>query len=65
MWVFKAKASVQFDGGIQDKFCDKQLFNFAFGLLLAQYSLMGFFCCCACCLTCCVGVAAMADDDDN
>jgi hypothetical protein len=64
VWIFSVKSKVQFDDSNNEEYCKRQVFNFAYGLLIFNYSLMGLLCgilvlmillvglaaCCTCCL---------------
>ncbi|CAF1130688.1 unnamed protein product [Adineta steineri] len=46
IWVFPAKSKVQYNQYNETNYCQENLYKFTFGLLLAQYSLIGLVICC-------------------
>ncbi|CAF4143755.1 unnamed protein product [Adineta steineri] len=46
VWVFPAKPKVQYNQYNETNYCQENLYKFTFGLLLAQYSLIGLVICC-------------------
>ncbi|UJR11765.1 hypothetical protein I4U23_015946 [Adineta vaga] len=47
VWVFPARSKVQYDQPNEAHYCRENLYKFAFGLLLVQYSLIGLLICCS------------------
>ncbi|CAF0935743.1 unnamed protein product [Adineta steineri] len=46
VWVFPANSKVQYNQYNETNYCQENLYKFTFGLLLAQYSLIGLVICC-------------------
>ncbi|UJR17227.1 hypothetical protein I4U23_004122 [Adineta vaga] len=65
VWVFKVKPTVQFNDSMLNTYCEKQMFNFIFGIIIFSYSCIGLVCCCICCVSCLAILCSHDDDDDN
>ncbi|CAF3730844.1 unnamed protein product [Rotaria socialis] len=49
VWVFSKRSMVQYENSLSSDYCQKLVYNMAFGLLLTQYSLLGLILCCGVC----------------
>lgn len=45
MYVFRIKSNVQFYQSDKDNYCEKTMYNFAFGIVVIHYIFFGLFFC--------------------